>query len=271
MTTQTQTPEKLTGAGMLHKYQKAFESLLPSHINAEQWMSVAYGALRINPQLRQAAETSPGSFMSAMMTAARLGLEPGTSEYWLTVRKRKGRPEVLGIIGYEGHIEMIYRAGAVASVVAECVYANDTFEYILGRDTKPIHKVDWFGGNRGELIGVYAYGIMKDGATSRVVVLGKSDIERIKQSSDSAQGEYSPWTKHEASMWLKSAVRQLQKWVPTSSEYRRQALRDVQQVLSEQAPTITVDATQHVEGEEPGPKDVVDAEVVDPTTGEVIN
>jgi recombination protein RecT len=133
----------------------------------------------------------------------------------------KQQLEILGITGYQGHIELIYRAGAVSSVVAEVVREKDEYRYERGVDLKPVHKFPAFAGEttRGKLIGVYAYAVMKDGAISRVVELGQDDIDRIKKSSQGADSEYSPWVNHEAAMWLKSSVRQLQKWVPTSSEY----------------------------------------------------
>src|SRR6185312_3962658 len=58
------------------------------------------------------------------------------------------------------------------------------------------------------------------GATSKVVVLRASDIARIRSKSASASSSMSPWKSDEAAMWLKSTIRQLQKWVPTSTEYR---------------------------------------------------
>jgi len=137
----------------------------------------------------------------------------------------KGRLEILGIVGYQGHIELMYRAGAISSVVAEVVYANDKFTYAPGRDEVPLHEIDWDATDRGPLRLVYAYARMKDGATSRVVVLNKADIARIKVSSQGSDSDYSPWRLHEAQMWLKSSVRQLQKWVPTSAEFRREEAR----------------------------------------------
>jgi recombinational DNA repair protein RecT len=68
------------------------------------------------------------------------------------------------------------------------------------------------------LIGVYAYARMNTGAVSRVIELGEEDIEVIKKSAQGASSEYSPWVTHTKDMWLKSAVRQLAKWVPTSAE-----------------------------------------------------
>lgn len=248
---------------LVTKYQDAFTSSLPSHINHEQWVSVVMGTLRSSAEVMDAARNDPGRFLAALLQAARLGLEPGTEQFYLVpFSPKKGAPRVIqGITGYQGLVEMIYRAGAVSSVVVECVYAHDRFEFVPGRDTRPVHTVDWFGGDRGKLVGVYAYAIMRDGATSKVVVLGERDIARAKASSASAHSDYSPWAKHPDAMWLKTAARQLAKWVPTSAEYRRQQLRDAQAVMDERERRAAV-----VEF----PVTMADGERVDPVTGEVV-
>ncbi|WP_343466495.1 recombinase RecT [Rhodococcus aetherivorans] len=225
---------------MIAQYSNDFATVLPSHIKPDTWVRLAQGALKKGTRLQNgrtelevAAANNPSVFMAALLDAARLGLEPGTAEYYLTPRKVKGKLEILGIVGYQGIIELIYRAGAVSSVVAECVYDNDTFRYQPGRDEVPDHQIDWDIKDRGKLRLVYAYARMRDGAVSKIVVLNKADIARIRKSSQGADSEYSPWTNHEASMWLKSAVRQLSKWVPTSAEYVREQLRAVRDVQAE--------------------------------------
>lgn len=249
-------------AGMIEQYKGDFALMLPSHVNANQWARVAIGALRRDPKLAEAAQSDPASLMAALSTAARLGLEAGTEQYYLTPRKERGQMKILGITGYQGLIELIYRAGAASSVIAEVVYDRDRFEYQPGQHERPIHTIDWDASDRGDLRLVYAYAIMKDGATSKVVVLNRADIDRLKKSSQGSDSSYSPWVNHEASMWLKSAVRQLVKWVPTSAEYRKESLRAAQEVAAEmdakrQGPTVVNQDTGEVDIE------TVDAELLD--------
>lgn len=263
-----------TPIDLVKKYQNAFTTSLPSHINREQWVAVVQGALRSNPAVWEAAQNDPGRFLAALLTAARLGLEPGTEQFYLVpFSPKKGAPRVIqGITGYQGLVELMYRAGAVSSVIVECVYSSDGFQYVPGRDERPHHTIDWDTDDRGTLRLVYAYAQMKDGATSKVVVLNKSDIARVMQSSAAAGSEYGPWKKHEASMWMKTAARQLAKWVPTSAEYRRQQLRDAQQVMDERARRnevveIPVSALSVPENVDPLTGEVLDAELVDELTG----
>ena len=177
-----------------------------------------------DPKLKEAAESDPGSLMVALMHAARLGLEPGTEQYYLTPRKEKGRLKVLGIPGYTGLVELIYRAGAVASVIVEVVREQDGFSYSPGRDDRPLHDIDWTAPDRGRLVLVYSYAIMQGGAVSKVVVMNAAKISEIKKSSAGSDYPMSPWNTNEEAMWMKSAARQLVKWVPTSAEYREHLL-----------------------------------------------
>jgi recombination protein RecT len=258
------------GPGALIKqYSTDFASVLPSHVKAETWVRLAQGALKKGKRvtdkkdpnfgrfdLEIAAANNPGVFLAALLDAARLGLEPGTEQYYLTPRKVKGQLEILGIVGYQGHIELMYRAGAVTSVIAEVVYSNDKFTYQPGRNEVPVHEIDWDSDDRGTLRLAYAYARMGD-AVSKVVVLNKGDIARIKLSSQGSDSDYSPWKLHEAAMWLKSAVRQLQKWVPTSAEFRRELMRasaEAQRVAEEspEQPDVRSGFDDFIDGEVTG-------------------
>lgn len=250
-----------TPGELIRQYSQSFAQVLPTHIKSDTWVRLAQGALKRGKrtqdgryELEVAATNNPGVFLASLLDAARLGLEPGTEQYYLTPRKVKGRLEILGIVGYQGHIELMYRSGAIASVVAEVVREKDDYRYTRGLDEVPVHRFPAFAGEseRGKLVGVYAYARMKDGAVSRVVELGKEDIERIKASSQGSSSEYSPWRQHEVAMWLKSAVRQLQKWVPTSAEFRMELARaagEAQRVAQQVAPDVDLPVDDAIDGE----------------------
>ena len=217
-----------TPKAMVARYQDSFAAVLPTHITRpETWIRIAQGALKKGKRtpdgrtvLEVAAANNPGAFLATLLDCARLGLEPGTEQFYLTARKVKGQLEILGITGYQGYVEMIFRAGYVSSVVVECVYANDKFSFSPGRNEIPDHEIDWDSEDRGALRLVYAYARMKAGGYSKVVVLAKADIKKIRSKSPDSNSQNSPWTTDEPSMWLKSGVRQLRKWVPTSAEIR---------------------------------------------------
>ena len=249
-------------AAQIEVYRDDYAALMPSHVKPDQWLRLAAGAVRGDKKLLEAAGNDIGEFLRELRTAARLGLEPGTEQFYLTPRKSKkhgGRPIIKGIVGYQGIVELIYRAGAVSSVIVEVVRQRDTFRYVPGRDDRPVHEIDWFGEDRGELVGAYAYAVMKDGATSKVVVLNRRQVMDAKAKSDGRNSEYSPWATNEESMWLKTAARRLAKWVPTSAEYVREQLR----AQAEAMPTPALP---------PSPLDTADPlPSVDADTGEVVD
>ena len=266
------TVEKYTPVQFVEKYADSFTASLPSHIDPRQWLAVAMDAVRREPKIEAAANNDLRAFAAALRQAARRGLEPGTEQFYLVpFAPRKGAPQVIqGIVGYQGLVEMMYRSGAVQSVKAELVKANDTFSYNPS-DAMPTHEVNWFS-PRGETLGAYAYAVMDGGAISKVVVMGREELDFHRAASPSGRSEYSPWATNYEAMAKKTAVRELAKWVPTSAEYRREKLRSAQQVwddrIAAQTNAEAFDVTTS-EGEHVDPltgevvSDVVDAEMVD--------
>ncbi|WP_405536996.1 recombinase RecT [Streptomyces antimycoticus] len=259
-------------AAQIEQYRDEYAALVPSHVNADQWIRLAVGAIRGNKDLLEAAQTDVGVFLRELKTAARLGLEPGTEQFYLTPRKSKahrGQKIIKGIVGYQGIVELIYRAGAVSSVIVETVRERDGFRYVPGRDERPVHEIDWFGADRGDLVGVYAYALMKDGATSKVVVLNRQQVMQAKAKSDGRNSEFSPWNTNEEAMWLKTAARRLAKWVPTSAEYMREQLRAQAEVAGELAAAPSAAGApampQPTALDEADPDEVVEGELMDDT------
>jgi recombination protein RecT len=262
-------------SGVVQTYRDDFAAVLPSHVKPDTWVRLAVGALRRDVKLREAAENDLGALMNALLHAARLGLEPGTEQYYLTPRKDKGVMKVAGVVGYQGEIELMYRAGAISSVIVEVVREKDTFDYVPGRDERPLHTIDWDVEDRGDLRLVYAYAVMKDGATSKVVVLNRGHIATAKANSQGADSPYSPWVKHPEAMWMKTAAHRLAKWVPTSAEYMREQLRAVAAVAAETGQPVSSAAIGHAPSTNPAPLpplthvdtstgEIIDAEVADP-------
>lgn len=254
--------------GVIVTYKPRLGAILPDHINIDQFAGLAMGTLYRDAKLREAASASPGSLMNALMRCASLGHQPGTEEFYLIPRKNKGQPEIQGIEGYRGIVERMYRSGAVASVVVREVCEKDVFEYVEGVHDRPQHTVNWFGGDRGQMIGVYAYALLTTGAVSRVVILSKDDVMAAKAKSDGSDSSYSPWNRQDGgpghpefngrSMWWKTAARRLEPWVPTSAEYRREQLRAAVEADNLRRTPTTVQPQNVTPADEP-----VDAEIVE--------
>lgn len=296
MTTQTvtQAVEKRQAGPVTIMWSRRthFRAVLPASVDVEAFLGTAAGALYASDvpgkklTLMGCAQASPDSLIVALMECAALGHLPGTDEYYLTPRLDHGRPKVLGIEGYRGVIERMYRSGAVAKVVVREVCAGDYFDYVEGEMDRPIHKTaaneertgaGFFGAsgsrNRGPMVGAYAYAEMTGGATSRVVLLTRDDIFAARDSGGyKPDDQYSPWNRMDGgkdhpefqgrSMWWKTAAKRLEPWVPTSAEYRREQLR-----ASAAAADLAGMRSRVPElpaGNGHTPEDIHDAEIVEP-------
>ena len=222
MTTETVSQAVATRDGItrfMDPYRADFAAVLPSHVKADQWVRLTTSVLRRNANLARVAASNPGSLLAAMFDAARLGLEIGDTYHLVPFGS-----EVVGIPDYTGLMELAYRAGETAAVKAEVVYAKDHFHYEPGTMDRPDHRPDWFG-DRGEMIGAYAYAVLKDGSTSQVIVRSKREIEKVKAVAKGSSAKDSPWVVWPDRQWRKTVLRELMKFIPTSAEYRREKIR----------------------------------------------
>lgn len=198
-----------------------FKSLLPADADVDTFGGGAAAALYRNPDLAVAAMRNPESLLIALRDCARLGHVPGTDEYALTIRSGA----ILGMEQYQGVIARMFNAGAVQAVHAEVVTQQ---EFLIRRDPlPPIHEVpgnDWLDRDlRVEnLKGAYAYAVLEGGVCSRVVIMGRAQImthQKVAATTKFWLGDFG------LSMWLKTVVHELEKWVPTSASYRKERAR----------------------------------------------
>ena len=145
---------------LIKAMQPEIQKALPAVITPERFTRMTLSALNTTPKL---AECTQMSFLSAMMSAAQLGLEPNTplGQAYLIPYKNKGKLECQFQIGYKGLLDLAYRNPDIQTVQAQCVYEADEFEYELGLEPKLKHKPALL--NRGNLIAVYAFWKSKNG------------------------------------------------------------------------------------------------------------
>lgn len=254
VTTALEDNQKLA---VISHYQRDFAAVLPTHMQArvDQWVRLTQGAFRRNNALQAVLVSNPGSVLAALLDCARLGLEIGDTYHLVPIGGA-----IVGIPDYTGLIELIYRANAVSTVQCGVVYERDLdyytdgagerrqrFRYVKSEMDRPYHAPEWFT-NRGEMIGAYAYAEMRGGGVSHVVVRNKSEIEKVRAVSKTAHHPDSPWQKWPDRMWLKTVIRELAKFVPTSAEDRR---------LTQLTDLVELPHLQLHDG------DVVDGEVID--------
>jgi len=206
---------KPTIAQLIERQKPEIARALPRHMNPDRMARIAITVVRQTPML---ARCTPESFLGALMSAAQLGLEPGPlGEAYLVPFKdgKSGTYIATFIPGYKGLIKLAWQSGQVSDLFAEIVYENDEFDYQLGLDRTIRHKPAT--GDRGKPVYVYAAAKLKDGGTP-FVVLSVAEVEAIRSHSRAAKS--GPWVTHWEAMAKKTAVRQLSRWLPMSSEFR---------------------------------------------------
>lgn len=190
---------------------EVFAQVLPAHVGAEKYTRWALTLLK-RDDLAQAAKTDAGrlSIMSALLDCASLGLEPGRT-YHLVVFGGT----VTGIVDYQGEIQLINNAQRCA-VVAQLVRAKDDFAMIAA-NMPPRHDTpDWFG-DRGDIVGGYAYVDFGASLYSQVVHMSEADFLKHRGKAKTKN----VWDEWPEAMRLKTLVHQLQRWVPWSAEVRQ--------------------------------------------------
>ncbi|MBX7450395.1 recombinase RecT [Mycolicibacterium sp. 3033] len=179
------------------------------------------------------------------MSAAQLGLEPGPlgEAHLVPFRDGKSGDYIVQFIpGYKGLVKLAWQSGQMADIWAEVVYENDEFDYTLGLNRDLVHKPARTV--RGKPVYVYAVAKLKDGGTP-FVVLAVEEVESIR--SRSKAGKNGPWVTDWAAMAKKTAVKQLAKWLPLSSEFASAITLDGA-VRTDVAPLVDV-RPSYVEGE----------------------
>ena len=241
----------------IKRMEGEIKKALPSVLTPERFTRIVLSALSTNPKLQ---ETTPESFLGAMMTAAQLGMEPNTplgQAYLLPYYNSKKRClECQFQLGYKGLIDLAYRSGEVSTIQAHVVYEHDKFSYAYGLEPQLEHVPAM--GDRGSPTHVYAVFRTKDGGYS-FGVMSIDDVRRHAQRY-SKSFENGPWQTNFEEMAKKTVLKRVLKYAPLKSDFVRGVSQDgaIHTELSEDmfsAPAAYID---------------VDAMEVDESTGEVI-
>ena len=210
----SQKPKKMQD--YIKKMQGEIAKALPSVLTPERFTRITLSALSTNAKL---AETTPQSFLGAMMTAAQLGLEPNTplGQAYLIPYRNHGVLECQFQLGYKGLIDLAYRSGEVSTIQAHVVYENDEFEYELGLEPKLRHvpaKSD-----RGDPVFFYAVFRTKDGGYG-FDVMSVDDV-RAHAKKYSKAFSNGPWQTNFEEMAKKTVLKRVLKYAPLKTDFVR--------------------------------------------------
>ena len=183
---------------------------------AERFARVCVTAFRQTPKLQQC---TPGSILGAMMTCAQLDLEPNTPS-GLAYLIPYGR-ECQFQIGYRGLLQLMYRSGAIASFNADVVYRAELerglFKYTSGVHPDIHHEIDLLdnsarSGDPKDIVAAYAAVVLKSGEPVMRLVTKKE----IDQARAQGGGRSPAWRDHYAAMAIKTAIKRLASWLPST-------------------------------------------------------
>lgn len=196
----------------LQKMENNFKQALPAGLKPDRFIRTATNAIQMHPQRDKLLSANRQSLYNACQKAAIDGLLLDGSQAALIVFGN----DVSYIPMVQGLVKLARNSGEIASIVAEVVYEKDKFVYRIGLDEMPMHEPDWFG-ERGEPVGVWACVKLKNGETiSRL--LPKDKIMRIANKTKNAF-QYDPQKgPHYDEWWRKTAIKNVLKYAPKSSE-----------------------------------------------------
>lgn len=201
------------------RLEPAIAAAVPKVITPERMARIAMTALRTNDKL---ARCTPLSLMGAILSAAQLGLEPNTPMGQAYLIPYKGEATLQ--IGYQGMIDLMRRSGSVVAVYAYCVYDCDKFSFELGLRPNVVHvPSDDANRESHRVTHVYAVARLKD-AEPVFVVMSRAQVEARRKRSHA--GGSGPWVTDWEAMARKTAVRELYKWCPRSTEMAAAATVD---------------------------------------------
>lgn len=203
---------------LIKAMQPEIKKALPEVITVERFTRMALSALNTNPKLK---ECTPMSFLSALMNAAQLGLEPNTplGQAYLIPYKNKGILECQFQIGYRGMIDLAYRNPLLQTIQAQTVYENDSFDYELGLNSRLEHKPSL--GERGEIKLFYGLFKLTNGGYG-FAVMGKYEMDAyVREYSKAYDSSFSPWKTNYEEMAKKTVIKRCLKYAPIKADFRR--------------------------------------------------
>lgn len=193
-------------------FLKAVSAFYDEPKNAQRFVQSALNAIVSCPKL---LDCTPESVIGCQMKLAQLNLNPdGRNAHLIPY----GRVCTL-IVDYKGMVQIVRRNPNVISVGASPVYSKDTY-----RETNDeyFHEVSNPFGDRGELVGFYAYCRYKNGGCD-FTSMSKEKVDAIRARSRAANS--GPWVTDYIEMAKKTVFKNLCKWLSMPDQESADALR----------------------------------------------
>lgn len=166
------------------------------------------------------AKCTPTSILNCMIACGHLDLMPNTAQQYAFIIPYGTTAQFQ--LGYFGLIELAYRSGQIKYINASLVFKEDTFEAEEGLEPKLVHKPAYQIDRTvyQNVVAVYAVAKLSNGENV-FRVLTMSEIDKIRETSKAGKGSDNPWTKWPEVMAKKTAIKQLLKYLPSSTDDNR--------------------------------------------------
>ena len=211
---------------MIRVLEPEIKKALPSVISPDRFLRMAMNTLNENSQLR---ESSPLSFIAALLNAAQLGLEPNTplGQAYLVPYKNKGLLETQFILGYKGLINLAFRSGQMKMIQAHVVREQDMFDFEYGLNPKLVHRpANGSPEERGEITYIYGVYTLSNGGCG-FEVCSKAEIDAFAAKYSKAfSSTFSPWSTAYEEMAKKTVIKRVLKYAPISADLQRMLSTD---------------------------------------------
>ena len=148
MATQKQTAVQQSVLGILGKYQKQIEAVVPRYMTPDRMFGLVTGAFNQNPKLLQC---TPMSVLNAVVAAASMGVEiRGRSAYLVPY---KDQCQLL--LDYRAKMMLAERDPDVQFIPPTLVYPQDEWEYWIEDGIPHFKHTPVLEGDRGEPHGAH--------------------------------------------------------------------------------------------------------------------
>lgn len=273
------------------EFKQRLAAALPPGVNPDRFQRVVLTAIQQDPKL---ADADRQSLYNASLRAAADGLVPdGREGAFVEMSVKQGNgwiKQITWMPMVAGIIKRLATAGI--TIDAQLVHENDEFEQTLGDDAAIHHKAPRLGQSRGEIIGVYAIARLPNGMVMREV-MDREQVELVRAASRSKDG--GSWSQWWGEMARKTVIRRLAKRLPILDpavsdtigrdddlyDFAAGNAQDSDTAPTQDQPATTPKGPRRPRGLDavaaaasppaPGHDDsVIDGEVVDRETGEVI-
>lgn len=191
--------------------ESQFKTLFPTKEHVDRFVRVVMTAVQQNPKLMNPELRA--AFYAACMKCAQDGLMPdGKEAALIPYLGRNPTVQYQPMLG--GMLKKLRNSGEIVGAPKIHVWkVGDDFDYQLGDDEKIVHKPALAG--RGATIGAYSIVSLKNGGTTREVML-KDEIEAIRRRGRSP--DEGPWVTDWDEMAKKTVFRRHYKKLPNSSD-----------------------------------------------------